>query len=217
MRVIGVTRKHGGGPRFVAVGHDFPACVVPGTAAALGAIAVCALEVLQLGWGAAHTEFSMTAAGPVLIQVNPRLAGSMFPELIRRAHGIDVIEATILQATGRDPCLTPTASRFASIGFRTLPHSGRLNAVAGLVSRGRRTGRGRCATHGAPRRGPRDARRFPRQDRTCHRGWRRRAGGEDGRRTRTPGDTFRAGRSRIPGQNLTGREAIRPQSWRTRP
>ena len=40
MRVIGVTRKHGGGPRFVAVGHDFPACVEPGTAAALGAIAV---------------------------------------------------------------------------------------------------------------------------------------------------------------------------------
>ncbi len=93
---------------------------------------LAALKALGLGWGPAHTELTLTASGPVIIEVNPRLAGSLIPELVRLARGIDLVEASISLAIGHDPVLKPTAKGFASIGFVIVSREGRLVNLIGL-------------------------------------------------------------------------------------
>ncbi|KOG91052.1 hypothetical protein ADK38_05305, partial [Streptomyces varsoviensis] len=78
--VVAVVGKHlGPEPHFVETGHDVPAAVPEDVRAALADTAVRALAALGLGWGAAHTELRWSASGPVVIEVNPRLAGGMIP------------------------------------------------------------------------------------------------------------------------------------------
>ena len=132
-RVVGVTRKHlGPEPAFVETGHDFPAPVDPATAAALGDAAVGALRALGLGWGAAHTELRLTATGPVVVEVNPRLAGGLIPRLVEEATGIDLIALLVARVAGARPVPAPTRYRCAAIRFLVAPAAGRLAGVPGV-------------------------------------------------------------------------------------
>jgi biotin carboxylase len=45
------------------------------------------LDALEFDWGAAHTELMLTANGPRLIEVNPRLVGAKIPRLVGHALG----------------------------------------------------------------------------------------------------------------------------------
>lgn len=99
--VVEVVGKHvGPPPHFVEIGHDVPASVPAGDRAALVGTTMAALSALDLGWGAAHTELRMTAAGPVVIEVNPRLAGGMIPEVLRAARGVDLLDRVVAAAAG---------------------------------------------------------------------------------------------------------------------
>ncbi|NEE13291.1 ATP-grasp domain-containing protein, partial [Streptomyces sp. SID7499] len=94
--VVAVVAKHlGAEPYFVEAGHDVPAPVPATTAEALGDTALRSLAALGLGWGAAHTELRLTARGPVVIEVNPRLAGGMIPVAVRAATGVDLVAAVV--------------------------------------------------------------------------------------------------------------------------
>lgn len=131
-RVVGVTAKHlGPEPRFVETGHDFPAPLDPAPAAALGEAAVAALRALGLGWGAAHVELRLTAAGPRVVEVNPRLAGGMIPRMVQEATGVDLIELLVARAAGLRPVPAPTRAGAASIRFLLAPGAGRLVGVRG--------------------------------------------------------------------------------------
>lgn len=131
-RVVGVTGKHlGPEPAFVETGHDFP---VADPGGALGAAAVAALRALGLGWGAAHTELRLTAAGPVVVEVNPRLAGGLIPRLVQEATGIDLIALLVARAAGGRPVPAPTRSQSASIRFLVATAAGRLGGVHGLAA-----------------------------------------------------------------------------------
>jgi S-sulfo-L-cysteine synthase (3-phospho-L-serine-dependent) len=133
-RVVGVTRKHlGPEPAFVETGHDFPAPLDPAAAAALGDAAVAALRALGLGWGAAHTELRLTAAGPVVVEVNPRLAGGMIPRLVEEATGIDLIALLVARVAGQRPVPVPSRARAASIRFLVAAAAGRLAGVSGVA------------------------------------------------------------------------------------
>lgn len=130
--IIGVTRKHlGAPPFFVEIGHDFPAELPPEHTAALGNETVRALRALGLGWGPAHTELRLTAKGPYIIEVNPRLAGGFIPELVRLATGIDLVEQTVLLSAGRPATPVRTAKDFASLRFLLPTGAGKLRAVHG--------------------------------------------------------------------------------------
>jgi biotin carboxylase len=132
-QVIGITTKHlSEPPLFVELGHDFPSRIEPGCGAALTAAALAALAALGYDIGPAHTEVRLTAAGPVVVEVNPRLAGGMIPELIVHASGVDLVGALFAQLTGGEPDLAPRRSAWSSIRFLTAPRSGRLAAVRGL-------------------------------------------------------------------------------------
>lgn len=131
--VVGETAKHVGPlPHFVETGHDFPA---RGAGVAdVAAVAARAVKALGLEWGAAHTEVRLGSAGPVVMEVNPRLAGGQIPVLVRLATGIDLIGAVVDRATGRRVALPPPGPGHASIRFLVAPTAGRLTGVPGRAA-----------------------------------------------------------------------------------
>ncbi|MFG2889790.1 ATP-grasp domain-containing protein [Streptomyces sp. NPDC048248] len=119
-RAVGVTDKSvGGAPAFIETGHMFPAGLdSEGTAAAVET-AVAAVSGLGLDQVVAHTEIKLTAAGPRVVEVNPRPAGNRITELVRHVTGIDLAGACVDLALGREPDLSTrsTGVRSAAIGF----------------------------------------------------------------------------------------------------
>ncbi|MFL6162622.1 MAG: ATP-grasp domain-containing protein [Jatrophihabitantaceae bacterium] len=132
-RVVGITGKYlGAPPYFIETGHDFPARLPADDRAALADTALRALAALGLGWGPAHVELRLTPAGPAVIEVNPRLAGGMIPDLVRLATGLDLITATVANAAGRPMELTPIPTAGAAIRFLVATRSGEFVAAGGL-------------------------------------------------------------------------------------
>jgi S-sulfo-L-cysteine synthase (3-phospho-L-serine-dependent) len=130
--VVAVVAKHlGPAPYFVETGHDVPAPVAGPTTTALGEAALRALAALGLGWGAAHTELRW-GPGPVVIEVNPRLAGGMIPVAVRAATGVDLVDAVIARAAGQPrPPAAPGAGH-AAVRFVRAEAEGRVTAVRGI-------------------------------------------------------------------------------------
>lgn len=131
--VVGIVAKHlSDPPRFVETGHDFPAGLDGSQAAELRGAVLAALDAVGYDFGPAHTEVRLTPAGPVVVEINPRLAGGMIPELIAHAAGIDLLGAVLDQLLGGPAALDPTCREHASIRFLLAPDAGRLIAVDGL-------------------------------------------------------------------------------------
>ncbi|MEU5811389.1 ATP-grasp domain-containing protein [Streptomyces sp. NPDC047718] len=140
-RAVAVVAKHVGPPPvFVETGHDLPAALPAEQHEALTACAEHAVRALGLGWGAAHVELRLDRGTPRVIEVNPRLAGGMIPELVRHAYGIDLVAAQVRAAVGEP--VEPERSREAgaSIRFLTADADGVLGtaeATGTAVSRAR--------------------------------------------------------------------------------
>ncbi|MFF9981853.1 ATP-grasp domain-containing protein [Streptomyces erythrochromogenes] len=123
--VVVVAKHLGPLPDFVELGHDVPAPIPADAAALLRHQAVRAVEALGLGWGAAHVELRMDGDDVRVVEVNPRLAGGMIPELVRHALGIDLVACQIGAAAGADASDTPPAAgRTAAIRFLTSDRPG---------------------------------------------------------------------------------------------
>lgn len=132
-QVIGVTRKHlGAAPYFVETGHDFPAPLDGAGEAEIGDTARSALRALGLGWGAAHVEMRCTAAGPRIVEVNPRLAGGMIPRMVQVATGVDMIFQVVAEAAGRPTTSQPSHAGAAAIRFLVAETAGRLLGIDGV-------------------------------------------------------------------------------------
>jgi biotin carboxylase len=132
-QVIGITRKHlGPEPYFVETGHDFPAPLAPPVAAALRSAATGALAALGLDRGGAHVELRLSAGGSVVVEVNPRLAGGMIPQVVDEAVGIDLVLLVVAGMAGLPVSPRPARHGAASIRFLVAHDRGRLAAVSGL-------------------------------------------------------------------------------------
>ncbi|GAA3570929.1 ATP-grasp domain-containing protein [Amycolatopsis ultiminotia] len=130
---VAVVAKHlGPAPHFVETGHDFPAPVPEADRRVLAATTRAALAALGLGWGAAHTELRLTAAGPAVIEVNPRLAGGMIPAMIRAATGLDLVDAVVAAATGQDRPAPAGGPGSGCVRFVLPAGQGVLRGVHGL-------------------------------------------------------------------------------------
>ncbi|HEX6967241.1 MAG TPA: ATP-grasp domain-containing protein [Micromonosporaceae bacterium] len=130
---IEVVRKHvGEPPHFVEIGHDVPARVAPPTRDRLCAAARRAVAALGVDWGAAHTELRLTERGPLVIEVNPRLAGGMIPTLLALATGVDLVDAVIARSSGRPAAPSPPSGRYAAIRFLVATESGPVAGVDGV-------------------------------------------------------------------------------------
>jgi S-sulfo-L-cysteine synthase (3-phospho-L-serine-dependent) len=131
--VVGITAKHlSPPPLFVEVGHDFPALLAPPDAVRIEAEVRAALEAVGFDFGPAHTEVRLTPQGPVVVEINPRLAGGMIPALVHYATGVDLLEIFLDLLRGRPVGLAPVRAEHASIRFVLADRTGRLGEVAGL-------------------------------------------------------------------------------------
>ncbi|MBT2454426.1 ATP-grasp domain-containing protein [Streptomyces sp. ISL-86] len=132
--VVAVVAKHvGPEPYFVETGHDVPAPVPPPVADVLAATAVRAVAALGLGYGAAHTELRLGPGGPVVIEVNPRLAGGMIPVAVRAATGVDLVDAVIARAAGQPAAVPGPAAGHAAVRFVQVAREGRVTAITNLA------------------------------------------------------------------------------------
>ncbi len=129
-KLFGITAKHlGPAPHFLEVGHDFPAPISGELAGAIEAAARAALEAVGMGFGPTHTEVRLRDGEPVVLEINPRLAGGMIPVLIEQATGTDVLEAILDVFLGQPVSATPSRQRIASIAFLVPERAGRLESV----------------------------------------------------------------------------------------
>ncbi|MFD4131471.1 pyridoxal-phosphate dependent enzyme [Streptomyces goshikiensis] len=129
---VGVTAKSvTGTPYFVEHQHLFPAPVPPAVAEELARTARAALTAAGVRSGPTHTELRLVADGPVIIEVNPRLAGGMIPEMIRLATGTGLLEQQVRAATGQEPLLEPEFTRQGGIRFLIAERAGRVIAIEG--------------------------------------------------------------------------------------
>ncbi|MGW2657195.1 ATP-grasp domain-containing protein [Streptomyces sp. NPDC001478] len=128
--VAAVTHKSlGTPPYFEETGHLVaPALRSPATDEA-EKVAIMALEALDITHGVAHVEIRLTATGPRIIEVNPRLGGDLIPHLVHLATGIDLVSAAADLAMGTVPTLHATHQQAAAVGFVYPQTAGRLRAL----------------------------------------------------------------------------------------
>jgi biotin carboxylase len=130
---IGITQKLlGPPPAFVEIGHAFPS---PGPRAVLATIAEHAERAIAAtgySQGPAHVELRLAAGGPTVIEINPRLAGGMIPELVRRAIGVDLITTSIRFACGMPYDLCHSHTGAATVRFLLRPTPAPVQSVEGL-------------------------------------------------------------------------------------
>jgi S-sulfo-L-cysteine synthase (3-phospho-L-serine-dependent) len=121
-RAICMTEKvNTHGPHFVEIGQSVPCALEPELRESVVAVALSACTALGLDWGACHTEVKLTEAGPVIVEVNPRLPGDCVPDLIHMAIGLNAYELLGRQALGEALTLedlAPRRQRGAAIHFR---------------------------------------------------------------------------------------------------
>ncbi|GHE73699.1 pyridoxal-phosphate dependent enzyme [Streptomyces vinaceus] len=131
---VGVTAKYLTGlPYFVESGHVFPAPLPDAERASLAEAVTRALKATGMRFGPTHTEVKLTAQGPAVIEINPRLAGGMIPELIRLATGSDLLEQQIRAAAGLPVDLAARRSGHAGIRFLLADRPGTLASVDGIA------------------------------------------------------------------------------------
>lgn len=130
---VGITQKHVSRPPFfVELGHVFPADLSEADARQIEETTRAALELLGNRNGPIHTEIKLTPRGCVIIEINPRLAGGMIPELVAQATGIDLLTNQLLAASGVVPQLEPSRRAYAGIVFLTAPSAGVFGGVPQL-------------------------------------------------------------------------------------
>jgi len=131
--VIGVTDKHlSQEPYFVEMGHDFPSRAPKEIQQGLIQTVLSALAAVNYNFGPAHTEIRWTPRGAAVIEINPRLAGGMIPELISYAKGINLLQIWMDLLLGLPVDLTPAHENSASIRFLTANRAGQLHGVRGV-------------------------------------------------------------------------------------
>jgi len=137
--LLGVTDKSvTGAPFFIEDGHMFPAELPADTRDQIEAFARSVLRAVGHDRGVAHIEVKLTAAGPRLIEINPRMPGNYIVELIQHVTGIDLLAVTTDLALGRTPQLEASErwarSGSAAIKFLIPPRAGSLREIRGAVA-----------------------------------------------------------------------------------
>lgn len=90
-------------PYFVEIGHYLPTRQPGEVEQSIAQAAKTALSVLGIDNLVTHTEVRLTAAGPKVIEINPRPAGGRLREFIQILTGYDLHEVLIQVGLGQEP------------------------------------------------------------------------------------------------------------------
>ncbi|MER9477135.1 acetyl-CoA carboxylase biotin carboxylase subunit family protein [Mesorhizobium sp. M0520] len=130
--IIGIEAAHfGSAPHFVCRDCTFPAPITDGEHKHIVDVSLSCLRALGLGWGPTNIEFRWTERGPVVIEVNPRLAGTPDPQLVQLAYGIDLITEHIKLVVGDECDLRRRHSRTAAARLLVPDRDGTLDWIGG--------------------------------------------------------------------------------------
>ncbi|GGZ05624.1 ATP-grasp domain-containing protein [Streptomyces nitrosporeus] len=88
----------------------------------------------------AHVEFVLTADGPEVVEVNPRIGGALVGESMCRALGVNVYEAMVEAALGRRPRLMDTDLPGGPAAAFVLGYPAAPGVFAGVTGLDRLTG-----------------------------------------------------------------------------
>ncbi|UNS95044.1 pyridoxal-phosphate dependent enzyme [Streptomyces tubbatahanensis] len=133
-RVLGIVEKAvTGAPAFVEHRHLLSGRPDTERVSELESVGLAALKAIGLHGGAAHTEIKLTPSGPAVVEVNPRLAGGMIPELFRLVTGVDLVAAQVAHDAGGVPRLPAQCTGAAGIQFLLPESAGTLVAVRGVA------------------------------------------------------------------------------------
>jgi len=130
--VIGIgAADFGGPPHFVCREYIYPALLTDMERRRIADVSLSCLQVLDLGWGPTNIDLRWTKLGPVVIEVNPRLAGTPNSQLVKLAYGVDLITEHIKLAIGEECNLCSSHSHTAAAHIFVADRDGILNAIAG--------------------------------------------------------------------------------------
>ncbi|MDF2649340.1 MAG: bacD [Paenibacillus sp.] len=133
--IIGVTDKSvTGTPYFIENGHMFPARLDDEVHTEATTFVQNALQAVGFDHGIAHTEVKLTAAGPRIVEINPRTAGNYIVELIERVVGIDLLQTFVELSLGRKPVISPRdgGASSAAVMFLVPPQGGTVTQIQGM-------------------------------------------------------------------------------------
>lgn len=98
--VIGIAAaEFGPPPYFVYREFTFPAPLTDEENGRIADVSLSSLRALGLDWGPTNIEFRWTKRGPVVIEVNPRLTGTLGTQMVQAA-GIDLVSEHIKLVIG---------------------------------------------------------------------------------------------------------------------
>ncbi|MER8511131.1 ATP-grasp domain-containing protein [Mesorhizobium sp. M0894] len=130
--VIGIAMADfGDPPHFVCREYVCPAPLTKREYKRIADISLSCLHALGLGWGPANIDLRWTEFGPVVIEVNPRLAGAPNPQLVNLAYGVDLVAEHIKLAIGEGNkrTLRRRPSRVAAARILVPDRDGTLNWI----------------------------------------------------------------------------------------
>ena len=118
-------------PHFVFRHVTCPAQLTGDEHRRIADVSLSCLRALGLGWGPTTVELRWTKRGPVVIEVNPRLAGGTSPRLVQAAYGIDLITEHIKLVIGDEWDLRRRHSRIAASQCLDADRDGILDWIHG--------------------------------------------------------------------------------------
>ncbi|RWC93691.1 MAG: ATP-grasp domain-containing protein, partial [Mesorhizobium sp.] len=116
-------------PHFVYLGGTYPAPLTEDEHGRIADVSLSCLRALGLGWGPTNVELRWTKRGPVVIEVNPRLGGSV--QTIEAAYGIDLVTEHIKLVIGEEWNLHKRHSHIATARLLIPDRDGILDWVDG--------------------------------------------------------------------------------------
>ncbi|MER8505065.1 acetyl-CoA carboxylase biotin carboxylase subunit family protein [Mesorhizobium sp. M1142] len=130
--VIGIgTADFGGPPHFVHRECTYPAVLTDDQQERVADVSLSCLQALDLGWGPTNIGFRWTKRGPVVIEVNPRLAGAPGPQMVKLAYGVDLITEHIKLVIGDEWDLRRRRSLTAGARFLLPDRDGIIDWIDG--------------------------------------------------------------------------------------
>ncbi|RUU37164.1 ATP-grasp domain-containing protein [Mesorhizobium sp. M6A.T.Ce.TU.002.03.1.1] len=130
--IIGIAAINWGPPpHFVARECIYPALLTDDEYRRIIDASRSCLRALGLGWGPTNIEFKWTKLGPLVIEVNPRLAGGTIPRLVQLAYGVDLITEHIKLVIGDEWDLHRRHSHVAAARKLVADRDGILDRIDG--------------------------------------------------------------------------------------
>ncbi|WP_202351609.1 ATP-grasp domain-containing protein [Mesorhizobium sp. 113-1-2] len=118
-------------PYFVFRHFTCPAPLTDDEHERIADISRSCLPALGLGWGPTNVDLRWTNLGPVVIEVNPRVAGGTSPRLVQAACGVDLITEHIKLVVGNEWDLRRSHSHIAAAQCLNADRDGILDWIDG--------------------------------------------------------------------------------------